>query len=210
MNIWAGIGIALILLAFNALFVAAEFALISARRTELEPAAKAGSRTARLALRAIENLAPAIAAIQLGITICGLGLGAVGEPAIAHLLEPLFEAFPMPSGLVHSISFVIALSIVGAAHVVLGEMVPKNLALAGPDRAVLYLGPFMLAVVAALRPVVAVLNLTAKEPTTLEVQRERAQRNLLPALTALVGLITVGLVGWRVYATSRRTREARI
>ena len=161
MNIWLGIGITLVLLAFNALFVAAEFALISARRTELEPAAKAGSRTARLALRAIGNLAPAIAAIQLGITICGLGLGAVGEPAIAHLLEPLFESLAMPSGLVHSISFVIALSIVGAAHVVLGEMVPKNLALAGPDRAVLFLGPFMLAVVAALRPVVAVLNLTA-------------------------------------------------
>ena len=81
--------IGLVLLALNALFVAAEFALISARRTQLEPAAQGGSRTARLALRAIENLAPAIAAIQLGITICSLGLGAVAEPAIAHLLEPV-------------------------------------------------------------------------------------------------------------------------
>jgi CBS domain containing-hemolysin-like protein len=158
---WSGIALALLLLGFNALFVAAEFALISARRTELEPAAKSGSRTARLALRAIENLTPAIAAIQLGITICSLGLGAVGEPAIAHLLEPVFDAVAMPSGLVHSISFVIALTIVGTAHVVLGEMVPKNLALSGPDRAVLYLGPFMLAVVAALRPIVVVLNLAA-------------------------------------------------
>ena len=145
----------------NALFVAAEFALISARRTQLEPAAQAGSRTARLALRAIENLTPAIAAIQLGITICSLGLGAVGEPAIAHLLEPLFEAVALPHGLVHPVAFVIAMTIVGFAHVVLGEMVPKNLALAGPDRAVLYLGPFMLAVVAALRPIVVVLNGTA-------------------------------------------------
>jgi CBS domain containing-hemolysin-like protein len=160
-NLWLAIAIALALLAFNALFVAAEFALISARRTELEPAAKAGSRTARLALRAIENLTPAIAAIQLGITICSLGLGAVGEPAVEHLLEPIFDALALPSGLAHTVSFVIALSIVGMAHVVLGEMVPKNLALAGPDRAVLYLGPFMLAVVAGLRPVVAVLNSTA-------------------------------------------------
>ncbi|MGI9085600.1 MAG: hemolysin family protein [Aeromicrobium sp.] len=161
MSSWVAIVIAVVLLGFNALFVAAEFALISARRTQLEPAAQAGSRTARLALRAIENLAPAIAAIQLGITICSLGLGAVGEPAIAHLLEPLFEAIAMPPGLVHPVSFVIALMIVGMAHVVLGEMVPKNLALAGPDRAVLYLGPFMLAVVATLRPLVAVLNRTA-------------------------------------------------
>ena len=161
MSGWVAILIALVLLALNALFVAAEFALISARRTQLEPAAQAGSRTARLALRAIENLTPAIAAIQLGITMCSLGLGAVGEPAVAHLLEPLFEAVALPDGLVHPAAFVIALTIIGMAHVVLGEMVPKNLALAGPDRAVLYLGPFMLAVVAALRPVIAVLNRTA-------------------------------------------------
>ena len=161
MSGWVAILIALVLLALNALFVAAEFALISARRTQLEPAAQAGSPLARLALRAIENLTPAIAAIQLGITICSLGLGAVGEPAVAHLLEPLFEAVGLPHGLVHPAAFVIALTVIGMAHVVLGEMVPKNLALAGPDRAVLYLGPFMLAVVAALRPIIVVLNHTA-------------------------------------------------
>jgi CBS domain containing-hemolysin-like protein len=128
--------VALLLLAFNALFVAAEFALISARRTQLEPAAQAGSRMARLAVRSLENIAPAIAAVQLGVTTCSLGLGAVGEPAIA-------------------------ITIVGMTHVVLGEMVPKNLALVGPDRAVLYLGPFMLGFIAVLRPLVAVLNRTA-------------------------------------------------
>jgi CBS domain containing-hemolysin-like protein len=156
-----GILIALVLLGLNALFVAAEFALISARRTQLEPAAEAGSRTARLALRAVENVTLAMAAAQLGITICSLGLGAVGEPAIAHLLEPLFDALDLPSGLVHTISFIIAMSIVVFAHVVLGEMVPKNLALVGPDRAALYLGPFMLAVIAVLRPFVVALNGTA-------------------------------------------------
>ena len=156
-----GILIALVLLGLNALFVAAEFALISARRTQLEPAAEAGSRTARLALRAVENVTLAMAAAQLGITICSLGLGAVGEPAIAHLLEPLFDTLDLPSGLVHTISFIIAMSIVVFAHVVLGEMVPKNLALVGPDRAALYLGPFMLAVIAVLRPFVVALNGTA-------------------------------------------------
>jgi CBS domain containing-hemolysin-like protein len=153
--------VALLLLAFNALFVAAEFALISARRTQLEPAAQAGSRMARLAVRSLENIAPAIAAVQLGVTTCSLGLGAVGEPAIAHLLRPLFDAISLPHGLVHPLAFVIAITIVGMAHVVLGEMVPKNLALVGPDRAVLYLGPFMLGFIAVLRPLVAVLNRTA-------------------------------------------------
>ena len=161
MNSWYGILATLGLLALNAVFVAAEFSLISARRTALEPAAQDGSRMARLALRAIENLTPSIAAIQLGITVCSLGLGAVGEPAIAHLLEPVFDALAVPHGFVHPISFVIALTIVGMGHVVLGEMVPKNLTLAGPDRAVLYLGPFMLVVVAAVRPLVAALNATA-------------------------------------------------
>lgn len=146
------------LLALNAVFVAAEFALISARRTQLEPRVAAGSRPARMALRAIENITLVIAAAQLGITICSLGLGAVGEPAIAHLLEPVFNAVNLPDGVVHPISFVIAMTIVVLMHVVLGEMVPKNLALVGPDRAALILGPFMLAVVALLRPFVIVLN----------------------------------------------------
>ena len=161
MSTWLGLVLALGLLGLNALFVGAEFALISARRTQLEPAADAGSRMARLALRAVENVGQAMAAAQLGITICSLGLGAVGEPAVAHLLEPIFDAAAVPSGLVHSISFVIAMSIVVFAHVVLGEMVPKNLALVGPDRAALYLGPFMLAVIAVLRPFVVLLNGTA-------------------------------------------------
>ncbi|MCW2788889.1 MAG: hypothetical protein JWQ91_641 [Aeromicrobium sp.] len=150
-----------VLLALNALFVAAEFALISARRTQLEPRIAAGSAPARLAMRAIENITQVMAAAQLGITICSLGLGAVGEPAIAHLMEPVFEAVNVPEGVVHPVSFVIAMTIVVFAHVVLGEMVPKNLALVGPDRAALFLGPFMLAVVLVLKPFVVLLNGTA-------------------------------------------------
>lgn len=155
------LGLAFVLLALNALFVAAEFALISARRTQMEPRVAAGSATARLALRAMENISQVMAAAQLGITICSLGLGAVGEPAIAHLLEPGFEKISVPEGLVHPVAFVIAMTIVVFAHVVLGEMVPKNLALVGPDRAALILGPFMLAVVAILKPFVIALNFLA-------------------------------------------------
>lgn len=158
MSDWFGIGLTFVLLGLNALFVASEFALISARRTQLEPLAQAGSRSAALALRAMENVTLAMAAAQLGITICSLGLGAISEPALAHLMEPAFEALSVPEGLVHPIAFVIALTIVVFLHVVLGEMVPKNLALVTPDRAALVLGPFMLLVVALLRPLVVSLN----------------------------------------------------
>ncbi len=158
MGDWLGLALTLVLLALNALFVAAEFALISARRTQIEPLAQAGSRTARLALRAMENVTLAMAAAQLGITMCSLGLGAISEPALAHLMEPLFAALDVPEGLVHPISFVIALTIVVFLHVVFGEMVPKNLALVQPDRASLVLGPFMLLVIAVLKPLVVTLN----------------------------------------------------
>ena len=158
MNPWYGILLTVVLLALNALFVAAEFALISARRTQMEPRVAAGSRTAKLALKAMENISQVMAAAQLGITICSLALGAVGEPAIAHLFEPVFSWVSMPEAFVHPVSFVIAMTIVVFAHVVLGEMVPKNLALVGPDRAALILGPFMLGVVAVFKPFVVVLN----------------------------------------------------
>ncbi|MFT4298722.1 MAG: hemolysin family protein [Aeromicrobium sp.] len=158
MNIWWGLAVTVLLLALNALFVASEFALISARRTQLEPAAQGGSRMARLALRAMENLSSVMAAAQLGITICSLLLGAVSEPAIAHALEPVFDTLGVPHIAVHPVAFALALSLVVYAHVVIGEMVPKNLALAGPDRASLLLGPFMLAVVAVLKPLVRILN----------------------------------------------------
>ncbi|MBW9206957.1 hemolysin family protein [Mumia sp. zg.B17] len=161
MNPLLAILLVIVLLALNALFVAAEFALISARRTQLEPKARAGSRPARLAIRAMQRVSLAMAAAQLGITLCSLGLGAVGEPAIAHLFEPLFEALAVPHALVHPISFVIAMAIVTYLHVVLGEMVPKNIALAGPDRAVLWLGPFMLGMIWLLKPFVVALNAIA-------------------------------------------------
>ena len=154
--------VAAVLLALNGLFVASEFALILARRTQLEPAAAAGSRTARMALRGIENLTTAIAAAQLGITICSLGLGAVAEPAVVHLLDPAFHALRIGPTTADVVSFVIALGIVTFAHAVLGEMVPKNLALVGPDRAARILAPFMLTVIAVFRPIVVALSFIAR------------------------------------------------
>lgn len=155
------VAIAVGLLAFNAFFVGAEFALVSARRSQIEPRAKAGSRMARTTLHAMENVSLMMAGAQLGITICSLGLGAVGEPAVAHLIEPVLDLMRVPHDLLHPIAFVLALVVVVFLHVVLGEMVPKNIALAGPDRAALVLGPPMLAVVTVLRPLIVSLNAIA-------------------------------------------------
>ena len=155
------IGVTLLLLAGNAFFVATEFALVSARRSQIEPLAQSGSRLARTTLRAMEHMPLMIAGIQLGVTMCSLVLGAVAEPAVSHLLEPAFEAVHVPHDLLHPVAFVVALSVVAFLHVVLGEMVPKNLTLAMPDRAALVLGPVMLAFLSLLRPVIVALNATA-------------------------------------------------
>jgi CBS domain containing-hemolysin-like protein len=109
----------------------------------------------------MEHMPLMIAGIQLGVTMCSLVLGAVAEPAVSHLLEPAFHAVGVPEEVLHPVAFVIALSLVAFLHVVLGEMVPKNLTLAMPDRAALVLGPVMLGFLSLLRPVIVALNATA-------------------------------------------------
>jgi CBS domain containing-hemolysin-like protein len=157
----AAILVAVVLLLANAFFVGAEFALVSARRSQIEPRAQEGSRMARTTLRAMENVSLVMAGAQLGITICSLGLGAVGEPAVAHLIEPILHELGISDRLLHPIAFAIALAIVVYLHVVLGEMVPKNIAIAGPEQAALLLGPPMMGIVTVLSPVIRALNAVA-------------------------------------------------
>lgn len=158
MNNTLALLLAVLLLGGNAFFVGAEFALVSARREQLEPLAAEGSKRARRTLEASRQLSLMMSGAQLGITVCSLGLGAVGEPAVAHLIEAPFEAAGMPERLLYPLAFALALTIVVGLHMVLGEMVPKNIALAGPVRSALWLGPPLLAVVTALRPLIAMLN----------------------------------------------------
>lgn len=150
-----------VLLLVNAFFVGAEFALVSARRGQIEPVAAKGSWAARATLRAMEHVSLSLACCQLGITMASLGIGAVGEPAVAHLLEVPFEAVGLPASLVHPTALVVALVLVVYLHMVLGEMVPKNITLAGPDRAALLLGPPLFLVGIPLRPVIRLMNATA-------------------------------------------------
>lgn len=153
--------ITIALLAGNAFFVGAEFALISARRTQIEPRAETGSTLARVTLHAMERVSLMMAGAQLGITLCSLGLGAVAEPMVAHWLRVPFVALGLPSSLLHPVAFVLALLVVVYFHMVLGEMVPKNLALAAPDRTALVLGPVLYGIVRLLKPVTILLNALA-------------------------------------------------
>jgi CBS domain containing-hemolysin-like protein len=148
------------LIAANGFFVGAEFAVLAARRGRLEPLLRT-SRSARTALRAIEQLPLMISACQFGITLASLGLGALGEPAVAALLVGPFEALHLPHQLVHPVSLAIALTIISALHMLLGEMVPKNLALAGPERAAVIFAPPLLAFVRVFRPVIIALTAVA-------------------------------------------------
>ncbi|WP_406353852.1 hemolysin family protein [Streptomyces sp. NBC_00658] len=142
----------------NAFFVGAEFALISVRRSQIEPRAQEGDKRARMTLWGLRHISAMMATAQLGITVSSLVLGAVAEPAIAHLLEPAFETAHVPQGLVHPIAFVIALTVATYLHMLIGEMIPKNIALAAPVTTALFLGPPLVALTRALKPVVFGIN----------------------------------------------------
>lgn len=161
MNGGTGLLVGLALLAGNAFFVGAEFAVMSARHSRVEPLVAQGRWGARTTLWAMEHVSLMLACAQLGITVCSLGLGAVAEPALAHLVEPWFAAAGLPEGLVHPVAFALALAVVVALHVVVGEMVPKNLAIAGPERVALVLAPPLVLVARVVRPVIASLNAVA-------------------------------------------------
>ncbi|HEU0192465.1 MAG TPA: hemolysin family protein [Mycobacterium sp.] len=148
----------LALVGANAFFVGAEFSLISVRRDRLESLAEQGRTRAVTVIRAGERLPLMFAGAQLGITVASLLLGRIGEPAVADLLERPFQLVDIPDPLLHTVSFLVALAIVVTLHVLLGEMVPKNIALAGPEATAMLLIPPYLVYVRAARPVIAFYN----------------------------------------------------
>ncbi|MEU4351360.1 hemolysin family protein [Streptomyces sp. NPDC023838] len=152
---------ALLLVLANGFFVGAEFALVSVRRSQIEPLAAQSAR-ARQVLHGLENLPQMMAAAQFGITLCSLTLGAVAEPTVAHLLEPVFEAARVPAGLIHPLGYTIALALVVFLHLVIGEMVPKNLAMAAPEKTALWFSPGLVAFARVCRPVTVALGACAR------------------------------------------------
>lgn len=163
------VALTVLLLGLNAFFVGAEFALISARRDRLEALAEQGKKRAVTVMRAAENLSLMLAGAQLGITICSILLGRVGEPAVAHLLEKPFALLGVGDAVLHTVSFIVALAVVVTLHVLLGEMVPKNIAIAGPEATAMLLVPPYLMYIRAVRPLIGFYNWAAN--TTLRALR---------------------------------------
>ncbi|MFJ4266265.1 hemolysin family protein [Paenarthrobacter nicotinovorans] len=147
-----------ILLVVNAFFVGAEFAVISARRSQIEPKAEAGSKAAKTTLWAMEHATLMLATSQLGITVCSLVILNVSEPAIHHLLEIPLGLTSLPAEAIGIIAFVVALLLVTFLHVVVGEMVPKNISFSVPTRAALILAPPLVLVARIFKPVIWTLN----------------------------------------------------
>ena len=158
MGDFLGVLLTVVLLVANAFFVGSEFALISARRDRLEALAEHGRKSAVTVIRASENLSQMLAGAQLGITACTILLGRIGEPAVAHLLEKPFHLVGIPDALLHTVSFIVAITIVVVFHVLLGEMVPKNIAIAGPESTAMLLIPAYLVWMRIARPFVAFYN----------------------------------------------------
>ena len=161
MSDWAGLAWLVVLLAANAFFVAAEFAVIAAKRSQIEPLANEGSKRAKTSLYAMEHATLMLATSQLGITVCSLLILLVSEPAVHHLLEGPLTALGLPEAAVGTVAFLLALLIVSYLHVVLGEMVPKNMSFSIPDKAVLLLAPPLVFVSKVLSPIIRSMNAVA-------------------------------------------------
>ena len=190
MNDWLGIFWLVVLLIANAFFVGAEFAVISARRSQIEPKAEAGSKRAKTALWAMEHATLMLATSQLGITVCSLLILNVSEPAIHHLLEGPLAWTGLSAQAVSITAFVIALLLVTYLHVVFGEMVPKNAAFSMPDQAVLLLAPPLVAVSKLFGIVIAGLNAIANGVLRLFGVEPKSETNSTYTLEEVANIVS--------------------
>lgn len=188
-----------VLIGLSALFVAAEFALIAAKRHRLEDAAT-DSRSARAALRNASELTVLLAGSQLGITVCTLALGAITKPAVHDWLTPILETVGLPSVVADVVAFVLALFVVTFLHLVVGEMAPKSWAIAHPERSATLLALPMRGFLLVTRPLLLALNNAANallrmvgvEPTTALTSSQDAETLVhLVEHSANVGVLDV-------------------
>ncbi len=215
MNDLLAVLVAVLLIGVNAFFVGAEFALISARRDRLETLAEQGKARAVTVIRASQNLPAMLAGVQLGVTVASLLLGRVGEAAVANLLRRAIGLTGMHPAVLHTVSLVIALGIVVTLHVLLGEMVPKNIALAGPERTAMLLVPPYLAYVRVARPFITfydkcanvVLRALRVEPKSqLDVAVSTTELRVMISESVSEGLLDAEEHGRLTRALQLRTR----
>ena len=148
------------LLFLNGFFVAAEFAFVGVRKTRIQQLSNEGNFDAKLAMDGIKNLDKYIAAVQLGITISSLGIGWVGESTLARLIHPIFQFLPskMDTIATHTVSVTIAFVLITVLHVVIGELMPKSIALQYPDKTTLFVAKPMFVITRLFAPMIAILN----------------------------------------------------
>lgn len=159
MNDWVALSLLVVLLIGNAFFVGAEFAIMSTRRSQIEPLAEAGNKRAKTALFAIEHVSLMLATCQMGITVCSLLILNVSEPALKHLMAGPLEAIGIPYEIVATLSFVVALVIVTYLHVIFGEMIPKNASVSLTDKGIaLWFAPPLVFISRLLKPIILLLN----------------------------------------------------
>lgn len=149
-----------LLLFSNGFFVAAEFSMVSVRKTRITQLTNEGNLGAKLALESLKELNKFIAAVQLGVTISSLGLGWVGEATLVRMVEPLFNFLPLKYQLTaaHTISIAIAFTFITVMHVVIGELMPKSIALQYPERTSLLVALPMRLITKLFNPAICILN----------------------------------------------------
>ncbi|STA69826.1 magnesium and cobalt efflux protein CorC [Campylobacter ureolyticus] len=154
--------LAFIFVLLNAFFVLSEFAIVKIRKSKLEELSKDGVKNAKMAYEITNSLDSYLSATQLGITISSLALGWIGEPAVAMLIEkPINSIFEANATVIHSISFIISFTFITLLHVVLGELVPKSVAIATPEKSVLFVAKPLHAFWVIFKPFIAVFDFLA-------------------------------------------------
>lgn len=148
----------LFLVLLNGFFVSAEFAMVKVRSTRIDTLLQEGNTRAKYAKRLVDNLDAYLSACQLGITLASLGLGWIGEPAIARLIEPVLADFGLSEAVIHTIAFAVAFSIITALHIILGELAPKSLAIQKADSVTIWTSVPLIAFYKLMFPVIWVLN----------------------------------------------------
>jgi CBS domain containing-hemolysin-like protein len=157
-NAWLGLLWFALMLVGNGFFVAAEFALISARRAQIEPRAEAGSRPAKITIKAMERVPIMLATSQIGVTVFSLAILLIAEPSIHTLLEVPLGAVGMPAATIQVVTLIVALIVVSSLHVILGELIPKQITFAIPERIALVLVPMLYGLAMVVRPIVWAMN----------------------------------------------------
>lgn len=159
-SIFFNLFVMVLLLFSNGFFVAAEFSMISVRKTRITQLTNEGNFSAKVALEALKDLDKFIAAVQLGVTISSIGLGWVGEATLARIIEPLFNFLPTGYQLaaVHTVAIAIAFTLITVLHVVIGELMPKSIALQYPEKTSLLIAVPMQLITKLFNPLISVLN----------------------------------------------------